>query len=266
MRVFKSTGAGSKDECPFQFNMLLASSNGTDDAVIESLSAESFTACCSLCASREPCNAWNFCSGLDGCTITLQNGTRSSDIIPRGECQLLSFNGTRDIAYVRQPKAQFNEEIISGIVERVSDDATEILEGYVLIHGANFNGTFSYACSTSADRIASQIPGYEGQGGCFILGDVQYVSSICNNDTACEAFVFYPNGDGVNGSSFGVLKSELNANWRTEDTVVSPFSNIYIRENITSVSPSITDSALSFTLHTMLMLVNLGMLLLFMGD
>jgi hypothetical protein len=265
VRVVKSIAAGNNDECPFQFNMLLASSSSTDNAVIESLSTESFTACCSLCASREACNAWNFCGGLDGCTVTLQNGT-TSDIIPRGECQLLSFNGTRDIAYVRQPKARFNEEIISGIVRKVSDDAIENLDGYVLIHGANFNGTFSYACGTKADSIGSQIPGYESQDGCFIVGDVQYVSSMCNNDTSCEAFVFYPNGDGVNGSSFGVLKSELNANWRTEDTVVSPFSNIYIRENMESVEAPVLDSAFSFTLHSVLMLVNLVILLFFMGD
>ena len=262
LRISECTAAGSNDECPFQFNMLLVSSNGTDDVVIESLKAESFTACCSICSSRENCNAWNFCSGLDGCTVTLQNGTRSSDIIPRGECQLLAFNKARDIAYVRQPKAQFNEEIISGIVRNGSNNETEGLDGYVLIHGANFNGTFSYACGTIAD--SSQAPWYEGKDGCFILGDLQYVSSMCNNDTSCEAFVFYPKGDGVNDSSFGVLKSDLDAKWRTEETVVSPFSDIYIRENLTSIVPPVLDSAFSFRLHTVLMLVSLVMFLFFM--
>eukprot|EP00890_Picochlorum_soloecismus_P000341 jgi/Picsp_1/1307/NSC_04788-R1_hypothetical protein CHLNCDRAFT_138601 [Chlorella variabilis] len=256
----------NSDECPFQFNMLLASSDGTDGAVIESLSAESFTACCSICASRERCNAWNFCSGLDGCTATLQNGTRSSDTIPRGECQLLAFNSSKDITYIRQSRVQFSEEIISGIVRNNRNNATETLEGYVLVHGANFNGTFSNACGIDADSIGSQAPGYEREDGCFILGDVKYISEMCNNDTFCEAFVFYPNGDGVYGSSFGVLKSELNAKWRTEDTVVSPFSDIYIRENIESIAPPVLDSALSFTMYTVLMLVNLMVLLFFTKD
>lgn len=248
--------------------MLLAASNGTEDVVIESLSAESFTACCSICTSRQRCNAWNFCSGLDGCTLTLQDGTKSSDTIPRGECQLLSFNSTRDIAYIRQPTVQFSEEIISGIVQKNNMSHTNrIVDGYVLFHGANFNGAFSYGCGTDADSIGSEAPVYEKEGGCFILGDIQHVSSICNNDTSCEAFVFYPNGDGVNGSSFGVLKSELNAKWRTEDTVVSPFSDIYIRENLDSIAPPLLDSALTFTLHhSVLLLVNLTILLVFIKD
>lgn len=152
---------------------------------------DGITECCKTCANQKECNAWNFCTNEQGCSVPdlFENITASRALVnatvPVQSCILLSKKSSDTSDKGRRPSTEYS----SGQIQRVFLPS---MPGYNTNSGKNISSDYDFACGFSSKKTR-----------CEVVGSVTEIAAICSADTRCRGFVY-----GVNstGETFGVLK------------------------------------------------------------